>query len=492
MRTEPPSPLASLPSWLRGYAGRARRWLAARGAATRIGLLLVALGALGSVGYFASIDDPNELTWAWLFEGHKLSSDDLLAMSDALDSEDIRHVADHPAGRIGVKPTRKAEALAALTKHKVVPRTLDDLSQDEPGSPLDLPEDRQRREVAARERRLKYQIEGLHNSIQSAHVEILRTRSRPGLNAPWNVGAYVYLQVEGRRRLDDHRVIEGIETFLKGAIPDLNPKAITVVDQNGFNYLSADNPDLKEQLKTHAREETWRVKIAEELQHIQGVGVAVLLETVPIPPPPVPAPGPTEELVVPNGKVDIGPDPPVEAPAPAVQPTRTKANVWVRVPRSFYFLDFAATRSPNRLPSQEDLEQMKGTTEKLIRDAVGIHIPKDELGVVTIGVIQDDLASPRQLKIPLVDESHRPWTWAVLSGVVVLTGVGAVGAMVRLATRRQPSRPSLSSWRPGYVDDGPSGPLPGPSERVRELIRLNPEAAAGVLQRWIGQGGALP
>ena len=28
-----------------------------------------------------------------------------------------------------------------------------------------------------------------------------------------------------------------------------------------------------------------------------------------------------------------------------------------------------------------------------------------------------------------------------------------------------------------------------PSERVRELVRFNPEAAAGVLQRWIGQGG---
>ena len=36
-----------------------------------------------------------------------------------------------------------------------------------------------------------------------------------------------------------------------------------------------------------------------------------------------------------------------------------------------------------------------------------------------------------------------------------------------------------------------AGAGPGPSERVRELIRLNPEAAAGVLQRWIGQGGAL-
>jgi hypothetical protein len=28
-----------------------------------------------------------------------------------------------------------------------------------------------------------------------------------------------------------------------------------------------------------------------------------------------------------------------------------------------------------------------------------------------------------------------------------------------------------------------------PAERARELVRLDPAAAGGVLQRWIGQGG---
>jgi flagellar M-ring protein FliF len=487
MRTEPPSPLALLPGWLRASAGRARRWLAARGAATRVGLFLILLAVLGSAGYFASLDDPGEMTWAWIFEGHKLSSDEVQAISDTLDLEDIRHFADRSAGKVGVKPARKAEALAALGKHKVVPRTLADLGHQEAGNFWDLPEERQRREFAARERILKYQIEELHGSIQSAHVEILRTRARAGYNAPWNVGAYVYLHTEGRHRLD-HQVVEGIETFLKGAVPDLNPKTITVVDQTGFNYLSADNPALKEQLKTHVQEETWRAMISEELQHIPGIGVSVLLEVAPVPPQPEPPPVVANDLVKPNGKLVIDPDPPTEAPSP---PPRTRANVLVRVPRSFYLLDFAS-KYPNRLPTQEDLEHMKETTERLIHDAVEIHIPKDELGEVKVGVIQDDLASPRQLLIPSVAEPHRLWTWAALSGAVVLAGVGAVAAMVRLATRRQPARPSRASLRTGYVAEGPSGPLPGPSERVRELIRLNPEAAAGVLQRWIGQGGALP
>jgi hypothetical protein len=44
-----------------------------------------------------------------------------------------------------------------------------------------------------------------------------------------------------------------------------------------------------------------------------------------------------------------------------------------------------------------------------------------------------------------------------------------------------------------YKIDEPAdaGAGPGPSEKVRELIRLNPEAAASVLHRWTGQGGTV-
>jgi flagellar biosynthesis/type III secretory pathway M-ring protein FliF/YscJ len=491
MRMESPSPLASLPGWLRAYAGRGRRWLAARGASTRIGLFLILLAILGSAGYVASLDDPSERTWSWIFEGHKLSSEEVQAISDTLEVESIPHFADRSAGKVGVKPLRKAEAIAALGKHKISPRTLDDLSLEEPGNAWDPLEDRQRRELAARERSLKYMIEKLHPSITSAHVNILRTRTRNSLYAPWNVGASVYLEVEGKRQLD-HRLVAGIDNFLKSLIPDLNPKDTHVIDQNGFDYLSPDNPEITKQWKTHALEEAWREKISEALQHIPGVGVDVLLETVEAKPsPPSPPSVVARDLVVTNGKMIIEPDPPVQAPSPPVEPTRTKANVWVRVPRSFYLLDFAS-KYPSRFPTQEDLDRMKETTERLIHDAVEIHIPKDELGVVKVDVIQDDLASPRQLLIPSASEPHRPWIWAALSGLVVLAAVGSVAAMVWRATHRQPSRPSRSLLRTGYIAEGPSGPLPGPSERVRELIRLNPEAAAGVLQRWIGQGGALP
>jgi flagellar M-ring protein FliF len=62
-----------------------------------------------------------------------------------------------------------------------------------------------------------------------------------------------------------------------------------------------------------------------------------------------------------------------------------------------------------------------------------------------------------------------------------------------LASRRPAPHPSARPRedRARYKIDEASDPGPGPSERVRELIRLNPEAAASVLHRWTGQGGTI-
>ncbi len=146
MRMEPPSPLTSALARLRLPAGWARRWLAARGTATRVGLLLVALSAFGGIGYLASLDDPSDLTWAWIYEGRKLSLDDINKISETLDAASIPHVTD-PAGRVGVKPARKAEAISVLAKAKAVPRSITDLNDTfDSGSPFDGPEDRERRD----------------------------------------------------------------------------------------------------------------------------------------------------------------------------------------------------------------------------------------------------------------------------------------------------------------------------------------------------------
>ncbi len=492
MRTERPSPLALAAARLRGPAARARRWFAERGTPTRVGLLAAIVAAVGVAGYLASGDDPGRRAPAWLFEGRRLSADDLGRVADALEAEGIDRVVDKAAGKVGVKAEVVTAARAALAKRKVVPRTLEDLGGDEEAeSPWISPADREGRKLRRLEQALKFQIEGLDPAIVSANVRIHREKGR-GFPAAPRVAAFVYLKIEGRL---GHRVADGIETFLTGDLPDLRPEAITVADQYGNKYLAAGDPALKEQNKAHHKEEDWREKILDGLRHIPGVTVSVLLRQVAPPPsPPVvviePPPAPPAELVVPNGKVAVALDPP-PAPAPAAPAPaapRDRANVVVQVPRSFYRREFQSKR-PDRQPTQEEIVPMAATTRNIVEDVVRINIPEETLGEIKVDTVQDDLFVA---EFPPDPDSRRAWLWPALSGGLALASATALAAvLLRRAGRRSSDRPAPSAWRPGIVDDGPNGPSPGASERVRELIRLNPEAAAGVLQRWIGQGGAI-
>ena len=499
MRTEPSSPLASALDRLRSSAERARRWVAGRGAATRVGLMVAALGALVVAGYLASPEDGSARSWAWLYEDRRLSADDIAAITAALDAEGIPHAADRSAGRVGVKPEARASALSALAKRKAVPATLDELGRDdEVGSIFDDPAARERHDRRVLERRLKRQIEKVDSAIVSASVQVHRDRGR-GLDRRDKVAAFVYLETEGGRELG-HRAVKGIARFLAGAVPDLGPEAITVVDATGREYLVAGDPSLEERVQAHAQEETWRDRIAEGLSHIPGLGVSVLLEAVPIPPPapvveaPPPAPA---ELVRPNGSLEVGPEPSPVAALPALPAPSApiKARVWVRVPRSWYYRA-AESRAPNRAPTDDELQAIVATTRQLIHDAVEATIPREILGNVNdvkIDTVQDDLAiNPRALLIPPDPESRLAWLWPGAVGGDRGGGRDGRGRGVACGGRRG-GRCRGHRARVGPRTSSPTGRAarwPGPSERVRELIRLDPEAAAGVLQRWVGQGEA--
>jgi flagellar biosynthesis/type III secretory pathway M-ring protein FliF/YscJ len=494
MPTEPRSPLASTVDrlGLRGPLASARRWLAARGTLARVAFLVAGLGGLGGVGYLATVENPSDRSWSWILQGRLLSGDDLLAISEALDAEGIKHVIDR-SKRVGVAPDREAEALAALAKRKAIPPTLSQLGREEPAPFFEGAAERERREQGRLERELEYQVEGLDADITAARVRIDRVRPRGGLHPSTFSRAYVFIRTESGRKLG-HRIVRGIETFLTGAVSDLKRDSITVADQAGNRYLAADDPALKEQMQTHALEEDWRDKIAEGLRHIPNVGVQVLLETVePPPPPPPPEQPPLEEtrLNQPLAVADPEPRPSSSTPPPTSTP-KTRARVLVQIPLSYYVLAFQE-RTPGRQPSPDDLRPMRETTERLARNAVANTIPQNELGPVTIDMIPDDLSSPRPLVLPPASEPLMSWRWlAIAASAGVGVAVFLVTALVRIATRRPASaRAARPPRRAGFIADGPTGAVPGPSERVRELIRLNPEAAAGVLQRWIGQGGAL-
>ena len=490
MRQEPQSPWATAMERVRTPWERARRWLASRGAATRVALIVAGLGGVAALGYLATSEQaPGSVAATPLYEGRWLSSDDLLAITAALDAESILYRSDLQPRRVFVRTDRKSAALAAIDKHKASPKTLDDLiREDEPDSPFLTSADHERRRQNIKEQFLKRQIEMLDARITSAQVSIIREKARASLNPRSTVHATVYLQVEGGQKLVP-RIVEGIETFVLAALPDLKGDAITVTDQTGRKYMVAGDAPLKEQVRKHSQEEEWSDKIAEGLRHIPGVRVSVTMESISVPQPaPVePPPAPEAEVVSANGSLHLNLEPrPILAPSlPPV--TKTRANVWVRVPRSFYLLA-AQSQSPGHHPSPEDMQQMQTTTKRIACEAVDASIPKESQGDVKVAIIQDDLTVSRNVTLPTDTRPDPLWPLpAIAVGGVGLAVAASVVTGFRLATKRPTLRP-ISPWRAGFVADEPSA---GPAERVRELIRLNPEAAAGVLQRWIGQGGAV-
>ena len=156
------------------------------------------------------------------------------------------------------------------------------------------------------------------------------------------------------------------------------------------------------------------------------------------------------------------------------------------MPRSFYF--GADLKTDEREPSRDEFWLMAERTEKQIRTAVALVIPDAGSWKVDVDTIPDQFSLSRPLVPPAsADPRHRILEWGIAAGIgVAVLILGAVGSWIHVA--RRPARlpePTVKTRR-YHVD---SASEPGPSERVRELIHRNPEAAASVLQRWVGQGG---
>lgn len=500
MRTDQSSPVAAARTRLRAWTGRARRWLAAQGPVARIALLVAALAALLGFGYVSTPErGPAGPGWVWILEGRSLSRAQLARVRDTLDVQGIAYTSDR-SNRIGVKLDRKAEAIEALAKARVAPPTLDEIDEQtgESRGLFEGPDEVARRDQKLLIESIKAQIKDLDESIDSALVRINRVRAG-GYRGGEVVSAFVNLRVVDNRQLG-HEVIDRIQTILTGLVPDLKPDAITVIDR-ARTYMSAGNRELKEQVTTRAREGQWRDAILVALRYIRGVDVRVQLEIPPPAPAPVVAatPEPSDlasaETVRPNVPLAVEPDP-LPEPAPAAPPAppapaRPRANVWVSVPRSFYLMAYEA-QSPHRKPRPEDLKAFEATTERTIQNAVHSVIQRDDLGRVDIDTVQDDLALAAPPAPAVIPDPQFAVPWPVVSGgiglLVIVAGVMAVH-LVRVARRPAP-RPAAANRRADFASDAGQGIAPGPSERVRELIRLDPEAAAGALQRWIGHGEA--
>ncbi len=510
MRTE-----SSAATRLRDMVARARRWAGGSGRGARLSLLALGVAAVAAAVYLAVPADRDEVEW--LYAGRRFSPDAADAIMKALAIEKIAWKTD--AGRrVGVVPARWSDAMAALEKHGVEPESLERIGKDRPEPSLwEGPAERAERDRRTLERKLKATIEGYGEGIRSADVTILRATPRVGHRPASEPRGVVILDTD---RTPPHRIIQSIRTLLPALVQDLKRDAVTVGDRAGNFYLNADDPTAASTTQSLARAQELRDALLQGLGPlIQGVDVVVRVEPpapAEAPPSPTPAthPGPhapphrpSPDEVRSNAPIGLDPDPepdPVAPPAPAPSPSHPapgpgpgRANVWVKVPRSYYLRIFREN-APNRQPSADELAAYDQKTRALVENAVRMHVPAAERGQILVNTILDDLGAGGPLVVPAGSADAPRTSPAWLPPVALGAGVGLGVAMVlgtgfgMMAARRPTARPSRAGVRSGVVVDPPTGAVPGPSERVRDLVRRDPEAAAGVLRRWIGQSEGGP
>jgi hypothetical protein len=179
---------------------------------------------------------------------------------------------------------------------------------------------------------------------------------------------------------------------------------------------------------------------------------------------------------------------PPAAPPPAPPEPRPRGRIGIEVPRSFYYHNYLVATSGEKKPSPEAIRPSMEKIESKIRESVRMIVPGPiDSWEIRVDMIPDDVPlarSPEPAQPP--DIRRQALGWEIIGAAVTLTVVVCVTVMVRHSRRPEP-RGSFTSGTRRFHRDSPKGPIQ--SERVRELVRRNPRAAASVLQRWIGQGG---
>ena len=288
------------------------------------------------------------------------------------------------------------------------------------------------------------------------------------------------IQTEKDTQLSSKNV-QHIRHTLEGVQPGLESDGLTLQDlRTGADYTVAGRPDVEVLSKVKVREEELRDLIIKQLD-IDGARVLVRIDAVPTPSTPEPEvePGPLS-----NQPISVSEEnKPLDVLAP---PART--TILVRVPRSYYLQLFRAA-NPRHEPSADDLRPIVTRTQQMIETVVDAALPSGSPRDLKIDRI-DDLV-PTKPTVPVSENElirtlvQAWWPPALVAGLV--TALFLTGG--RLVASRWPATRPV---RPAPAGGFEAGDASGPNERVRDLVRLDPEAAAGVLHRWIAQGGRTP
>jgi hypothetical protein len=466
---------------------------------------------------YATLPATMESGVSFLHSGRRYSPEDLGKIGRALDRQRIAYHIDEER-RVSVprpKGEQAEEVVAKLDLGRRLPGELRD--QAASPSPWELPHDRERREQDNRARTLQIMINDLGGVVDS-FVSINRPKARLTLQPSDKPKAFVRLETEGDRQLP-FRTVQSITTILTGFEAGLSADDITVVDRRGHKYLVAGNPELNALSSTRAREEELSQQLLEKLDWIRGVRVSVQLPTVEtdraVNTPPAKAGEPDAHAdrasgetrpqarvpaVVLNRGLSLDPEPadpkgetsrPTDADAAAPRPSDARhepGRVWVRVPRSYYYQ--VSLLPGHKEPPREELKKLAARTEDQIRTGIGLIVPLrgPTAWRTTIDIIQDEVPLAASPAVAVPSTGPRPaLIWGIAGALAALIVAVAAGSWA-VHARRPASRADSSPRRLRY--DAATANTPGPTERVREFVRRNPEAAASVLERWTSQGGA--
>jgi flagellar M-ring protein FliF len=516
---------------LRAQVDRLRHRVMASRPMVRWSLALAVILALVAVSYWGA----SSLTTfgvRYLASERKFSSDDLLKVCNALDKQLIQYRVDEQR-RVEVAADQFAEAAELVSKLDLGQHPIDEIRGEFSGWNFwQSSGEREHQELLRCERMIERLI-GEQEGVKWSVVSINRPRGSMGSRSSSKPSAFVYVETEGGRSLPS-RTVQTIPVIAAGYVPDLTPGSVTVMDRRGKKYLEPGNPALGDHSRNRVREEEISEEILEKLDWIKGVRVAVQVVT------PREAmtgtetagaggtpkrPGATDQSPhgddhgAISGRRDtlsstiklnepLGPLEPDREPVSQTHPTvpRSQAitastsrsghagesssergRILIYVPRSFYYGFDLNTNE--REPSRDDLRLVAERTEKQIRTAVALVIPDAESWKVDVDMIWDEVSLNRPLVLPAsAQPRHRLLEWGIAGavGVASVLILAAVGSWIHVARRPVRLPEPAVTTRHFHVD---SVSEPGPSERVRELIQRNPEAAASVLQRWMGQGG---
>jgi hypothetical protein len=425
-------------------------------------------------GFYLLIQPEEAGETAWLAPGHDFAPSRLDTITKALDRAQIDWIVDQ--GRVGVPRASHAEVQRILARQNLAPPSVPDMLDQEPQQSLFAPhtqvQDRRDRQKA---RFLAAAIEDVDPSL-TASVIFHRPKT-DRLKPAGGLRVSVWLKVKGDRRIPPGQV-ESIAQLLLSLEPELHADRLSVVDRKGRTYLNPADPALGHQSRLGAREEELAGKIYEQLDHIKGIRVAVSID--PAGPPAAPA-APAAPVAEIKANEPIEPDggtPRSTAGMPAAP--MGKASILVQIPARHVFERFRVV-VPDVRPTPQALEPFFAEARADVDRAVRTVVPPSEFGRLEVTKI--GLTDPLAPSQPVTANQGRlaPFWWSAAAGGVLAATI-AMTVALWVSARRIPKGRSAAR-RPG----GPAGQ--GPSERVRELVRLDPDAAAGVLRRWTVEGG---